>query len=404
MNTPTNWKNQRVGKLRVIEKHNSKSFKSGDVPWVAKCECGNEKIITSRVLRNAKRSGALLSCGCSRGSKKRKDWSETTIGRLTIKELIGVKTFPGGQTSPLWKGICECGGERELSSIDIRTAISQKTNLSCHGCPKSQSLDLIGQTIGSLLVGKPVGKHKFPSGTTVPKFLCKCDCGNSREINSTTLRQAMRDKFNLSCGCKNEELRTQHLGKTIGRLTVLRREKNSEFYDCECSCGNLTKKTAYDLGRAEQGGAIISCGCFFSAIKIGQRFGRLVVIKKLPAKKRDDGKGARGQWKCKCDCGNEQNVESTHLTLGKVKSCGCWYIESRGLINRILPFSFLIKKCPRCEKDLEKSFFGADKTRPGGLKSLCKKCNYECKDFAKVIVKSAIRKKKLSKQHQIGLI
>ena len=42
---------------------------------------------------------------------------------------------------------------------------------------------------------------------------------------------------------------------------------------------------------------------------------------------------------------------------------------------------------------MHRKFFGLDKNRPGGLKSLCKKCHYECKDFSKVLVKSALRKK-----------
>ena len=50
---------------------------------------------------------------------------------------------------------------------------------------------------------------------------------------------------------------------------------------------------------------------------IGQRFGRLVVIEKLPSKNR------RCWWKCKCDCGNFKDVPTTSLTLGDTKSCGC---------------------------------------------------------------------------------
>ena len=41
---------------------------------------------------------------------------------------------------------------------------------------------------------------------------------------------------------------------------------------------------------------------------IGQRFGRLVVIEKLPSKNR------RCWWKCKCDCGNFKDVPTKYLT------------------------------------------------------------------------------------------
>lgn len=50
---------------------------------------------------------------------------------------------------------------------------------------------------------------------------------------------------------------------------------------------------------------------------LGQRFGRLVVIQKLPKKNN------RGMWLCKCDCGNVKELSCNVLTCGKTKSCGC---------------------------------------------------------------------------------
>lgn len=50
---------------------------------------------------------------------------------------------------------------------------------------------------------------------------------------------------------------------------------------------------------------------------IGQRFGRLVVIEKLPTKNN------RYWWRCKCDCGNFKDVPTRYLTAGRTKSCGC---------------------------------------------------------------------------------
>lgn len=54
---------------------------------------------------------------------------------------------------------------------------------------------------------------------------------------------------------------------------------------------------------------------------IGRRFGRLVVIEKLPSKK------GKSVWRCKCDCGNIKDVPSTYLTSGDTKSCGCLFKE-----------------------------------------------------------------------------
>lgn len=50
----------------------------------------------------------------------------------------------------------------------------------------------------------------------------------------------------------------------------------------------------------------------------GQRFGRLVVIKRA-------GRSASGnlQWLCQCDCGNQVVVDSYRLRHRAVRSCGC---------------------------------------------------------------------------------
>jgi len=49
----------------------------------------------------------------------------------------------------------------------------------------------------------------------------------------------------------------------------------------------------------------------------GQRFGRLVVIK------RSENIHGRVAWECQCDCGNTKAVTSNDLKRGIVQSCGC---------------------------------------------------------------------------------
>lgn len=50
---------------------------------------------------------------------------------------------------------------------------------------------------------------------------------------------------------------------------------------------------------------------------IGQKFAKLEVISQAQTK----NKNAR--WLCKCDCGNEKEVEGVKLTKGITRSCGC---------------------------------------------------------------------------------
>lgn len=54
----------------------------------------------------------------------------------------------------------------------------------------------------------------------------------------------------------------------------------------------------------------------------GQRFGRLLVIEKLPHYKRNNT-----YYRCKCNCGNEKIV--SYVNLGRsINSCGCLRIET----------------------------------------------------------------------------
>jgi AP2 domain len=53
------------------------------------------------------------------------------------------------------------------------------------------------------------------------------------------------------------------------------------------------------------------------SINEGQRFGRLIVIEEV------DGQEHRC-FRCECDCGRIKDVRLSHLTMGKVLSCGCY--------------------------------------------------------------------------------
>lgn len=47
--------------------------------------------------------------------------------------------------------------------------------------------------------------------------------------------------------------------------------------------------------------------------RVGCRFGRLVVISRVPPRK----------WQCLCDCGTTISVDQGNLTRGFTSSCGC---------------------------------------------------------------------------------
>ena len=59
----------------------------------------------------------------------------------------------------------------------------------------------------------------------------------------------------------------------------------------------------------------------------GQRFGKLVVVKRAGSKKTKGGV-IRATWWCQCDCGSPlKEIKSTSLLMGHTKSCGCLKTE-----------------------------------------------------------------------------
>ena len=59
---------------------------------------------------------------------------------------------------------------------------------------------------------------------------------------------------------------------------------------------------------------------------IGQKFGRLTVIKRL-----ENNKHKNAVWLCKCECENFTSATTASLKSGKVKSCGCLKIDQSKL-------------------------------------------------------------------------
>jgi hypothetical protein len=59
---------------------------------------------------------------------------------------------------------------------------------------------------------------------------------------------------------------------------------------------------------------------------VGQRYGRLKVLEKLP-----DRRNKSVVWLCQCDCGNTDQVTTGELRSGKHISCGCYQRERADL-------------------------------------------------------------------------
>lgn len=60
---------------------------------------------------------------------------------------------------------------------------------------------------------------------------------------------------------------------------------------------------------------------------IGQKFGRLTVIRRATPEEWPRGAGRHAKWYCQCDCGKCVLVQSSELKSGNIKSCGCFAKE-----------------------------------------------------------------------------
>jgi hypothetical protein len=111
-------------------------------------------------------------------------------------------------------------------------------------------------------------------------------------------------------------------GDKFNMLTVISMattRNGKRLYNCKCDCGNVSQVLSSNLTM----GTTKSCGCSSGRKKIyiGQRFGRLVVLEKLPSQ------GGKTIYRCRCDCGNETLSRSGNLNNGSSVSCGCYRTE-----------------------------------------------------------------------------
>lgn len=109
----------------------------------------------------------------------------------------------------------------------------------------------IGKRYGRLTVIEKLDKKDFTNSV----YLCKCDCGNMKEVNINKLHT----DHTKSCGCLKHKIRDL-TGMQFGRLvfdSFKGREDNKTLWNCTCNCGNKCVVSSRDLLL----GFTVSCGC-----------------------------------------------------------------------------------------------------------------------------------------------
>ncbi|MCK4640622.1 MAG: hypothetical protein KAU06_04730 [Candidatus Marinimicrobia bacterium] len=255
---------------------------------------------------------------------KLKDLTGRKFGRLTVIKRVSKPKHIKKKLNNYWLCNCDCGKECIVYNYNLRKGLTKSCGCLKVGHRVHCAIDLTGKRFGKWLVlSRALRPDSQNNGTW---WKCKCDCGTIRSVRSATLRKGQ----SKSCGCG----RTDYMiGQRFGMLTVIRRvpkpihiKKIVNYYLCKCDCGNekIISRSNLKTGHTK------SCGKHRFNDLTGQRFGRLIVIKKANNSRGTKGcPSGRVRWLCKCDCGKEKIVWGDSLKTGSIKSCGCLNMEVR---------------------------------------------------------------------------
>lgn len=104
---------------------------------------------------------------------------------------------------------CDCGNKKWIRS-DLLTS----GNIISCGCYNRENnfkkvTDITNNRFGRLIAINPTSKKDSCNGATI--WLCKCDCGNTKEVSISDLQNG----FVKSCGCLGKENSKSNIQKAI---------------------------------------------------------------------------------------------------------------------------------------------------------------------------------------------
>ena len=194
--------NQRFGKLVALKYIGCDKF--GKAQWLCQCDCGNQTIVTSNLLKQ----GKTKSCGCNKGG--RIDLTGQRFGKLLVLKYTKTE-----KNVAYWLCQCDCGNQIEISSHSLVTGNTQ----SC-GCLKSK-----GETLISL-------------------FLTNNHISFEREYNFSDLKDQIALRFDFAIK-KDDKLKLiefdgiQHFKPTFGIENFQDNQKHDEMKNQYCKKHNI---------------------------------------------------------------------------------------------------------------------------------------------------------------------
>ena len=199
----------------------------------------------------------------------------------------------------------------------------------------AQAIDMTGQKINHLTFLR----RNTQKGSGY--WDCQCDCGNIVTIRKDQVTRKKYPKQDCGCGLKERISKTNlkdEVGNRYGKLIVLYRtddlRQGEARWHCKCDCGRECDVSGIHL----RNHSVQSCGCLRIETgkengidETGHVYGKLTVLYK--SKKTD---GTHLFWHCRCECGNECDVNGTYLRTGVSTNCGCERSVGELKINNIL--------------------------------------------------------------------
>lgn len=184
--------------------------------------------------------------------------------------------------------------------------------------------DIVGKKFNKLTVIKYVGIEK-KRHSSVHKYLCQCECGNTKIVN----RGNLKNGHAYSCGCVRKNFNHNDIvGKHFGDWLVLEwagRRHGNQYYRCRCECGAiqevdrryLLNGSSTSCGHEKNWNRPTGSGLDFPYDIIGEVMNDLTCIKCL-------GRDSNRNWiyLCRCRCGNEVKIDRGNFLLGTYKNCG----------------------------------------------------------------------------------
>lgn len=247
----TGTRREKLVVIRQLEERFTGSDGRPQIQWLCLCDCGNERIVTTRQFNHNKPT----SCGCWKKPREIQNLTGEKYGKLTVLKMSEERYPAGNRMQIQWDCQCECG-----NTISVTTnSWNSRAYYSC-GCWKSHQKDYTGETYEKLtIVERLTERYKNKDGATQVQWLAKCDCGNDVLVTSSQWSQKMK----TSCGCWSKRVHMLKKGERFGKLTVEKYlgniEEGRHMWLCICDCGN-ERKANVSLLRSRKDIACKYCG------------------------------------------------------------------------------------------------------------------------------------------------